>query len=313
MLAVVQQTISVTAPVFTMLFLGVVLKRFGLIDTGFINTASTLVFRGTLPTLLFLGIINADLSTALRPALLLYFVLATLGCFLLAWGWAIVRCPEADRGIYTQGAFRGNNGIVGLALATSLYGDYGLSVGAVLGGVVILTYNVLSAIILAIYSPQAKTDVWSLSKSIATNPLIIGVLLAIPFAAWQIPLPAWLLTSGGYFAQMSLPLALICIGATLTLDSLRQGSGMAVSSSLMKVLWLPLLATLGAGLCGFRGADLGILFVYFASPTAAASFVMAKAVGGNYQLAAAIIVITTLASVVSTNLGLLVLQWGGWV
>lgn len=313
MLAVVQQTISVTAPVFSMLFLGVALKRFGLIDAGFINTASTLVFRGTLPTLLFLGIIKADLSTALRPALLLYFVLATLGCFLLAWGWAILRCPEADRGIYTQGAFRGNNGIVGLALATSLYGDYGLSVGAVLGGVVILTYNVLSAIILAIYSPQAKTDVWSLSKSIATNPLIVGVLLAIPFAAWQIPLPAWLLTSGGYFAQMSLPLALICIGATLTLDSLRQGSGMAVSSSLMKVLWLPLLATLGAGLCGFRGADLGILFVYFVSPTAAASFVMAKAVGGNYQLAAAIIVITTLASVISTNLGLLILQWGGWI
>jgi len=313
MLAVVQQTISVTAPVFSMLFLGVALKRFGLIDTGFINTASTLVFRGTLPTLLFLGIIKADLSTALQPALLLYFVLATLGCFLLAWGWSVLRCPEADRGIYTQGAFRGNNGIVGLALATSMYGDYGLSVGAVLGGVVILSYNVLSAIILAMYSPQAKTDVWSLSKSIATNPLIVGVLLAIPFAAWQISLPAWLLTSGGYFAQMSLPLALICIGATLTLDSLRQGSGVAVSSSLMKVFWLPLLATLGAGLCGFRGADLGILFLYFVSPTAAASFVMAKAVGGNAQLAAAIIVITTLASVVSTNLGLLVLQWVGWI
>lgn len=313
MLDVVQQTISVTAPVFSMLFLGVALKRFGLIDTGFINTASTLVFRGTLPTLLFLGIIKADLSTALQPALLLYFVLATLGCFLLAWGWSVLRCPEADRGIYTQGAFRGNNGIVGLALATSMYGDYGLSVGAVLGGVVILSYNVLSAIILAMYSPQAKTDVWSLSKSIATNPLIVGVLLAIPFAAWQIPLPAWLLTSGGYFAQMSLPLALICIGATLTLDSLRQGSGVAVSSSLMKVFWLPLLATLGAGLCGFRGADLGILFLYFVSPTAAASFVMAKTVGGNAQLAAAIIVITTLASVVSTNLGLLVLQWVGWI
>ncbi|WP_445936963.1 AEC family transporter [Pseudomonas sp.] len=313
MLAIVQQTISVTAPVFSMLFLGVALKRLGLIDAAFINTASALVFRGTLPTLLFLGIVKADLNTALQPALLLYFVLATLGCFLLAWGWAILRCPEADRGIYTQGAFRGNNGIIGLALATSMYGDYGLSVGAVLGGVVILSYNTLSAIVLAIYSPQAKTDVWSLSKSIATNPLIVGVLLAIPFAAWQIPLPTWLLTSGGYFAQMSLPLALICIGGTLTLESLRESSGMAISSSLMKVLWLPLLATLGAWLWGFRDADLAILFLYFASPTAAASFVMAKAVGGNHQLAAAIIVLTTLATVVTTNLGLFVLQWAGWI
>lgn len=313
MLAVVQQTISVTVPVFSMLFLGVVLKRLGLIDAAFINTASALVFRGTLPTLLFLGIVQADLRTALQPALLVYFVLATLGCFLLAWGWAILRCPEADRGIYTQGAFRGNNGIIGLALATSMYGDYGLSVGAVLGGVVILSYNTLSAIVLAIYSPEAKTDVWSLTKNILSNPLIIGVLAAIPFAAWQIALPAWLLTSGEYFAQMSLPLALICIGGTLTLESLRESSGMAISSSLMKVLWLPLLATLGAWLWGFRDADLAILFLYFASPTAAASFVMAKAVGGNHQLAAAIIVLTTLATVVTTNLGLFVLQWAGWI
>lgn len=313
MLAVVQQTISVTAPVFSMLFLGVALKRLGLIDAAFINTASALVFRGTLPTLLFLGIVQADLRTALQPALLVYFVLATLGCFLLAWGWAILRCPEADRGIYTQGAFRGNNGIIGLALATSMYGDYGLSVGAVLGGVVILSYNTLSAIVLAIYSPDAKTDAWSLTKSILSNPLIVGVLAAIPFAAWQISLPDWLLTSGEYFAQMSLPLALICIGGTLTLESLRESSGMAISSSLMKVLWLPLVATLGAWLWGFRDADLAILFLYFASPTAAASFVMAKAVGGNHQLAAAIIVLTTLATVVTTNLGLFVLQWAGWI
>ena len=88
---------------------------------------------------------------------------------------------------------------------------------------------------------------------------------------------------------------------------------MAVGSSLMKMVWLPLFATLGAWACGFRDADLAILFLYFASPTAAASFVMARAMNGNYQLAAAIIVITTLAAVVTTNVGLLLLQWAGWV
>lgn len=313
MLAVVQQTLAITAPVFSMLFLGVGLKRLGWIDDAFINTASSLVFRGTLPALLFLGIVKADLSTALQPALLGYFVLATLMCFLIAWGWAIWRWPQVDRGIYTQGAFRGNNGIVGLALATSLYGDYGLSVGAVLGGVVILCYNTLSAMVLAIYSPHVKSGPWAIGKSILGNPLIIGVLAAIPIAYWRLPLPDWLMISTQYFAQMTLPLALICIGGTLTLASLRNSSGIAISSSLMKMVWLPLLATLGAWLCGFRGADLGILFLYFASPTAAASFVMARAVNGNHQLAAAIIVITTLAGVVTINLGLFLLQWLGWV
>ena len=313
MLAVIQQTLVVTAPVFAMLFVGVVLKRLGWIDTRFIDTASSLVFKGTMPVMLFLAILHADLQTALQPALLGYFLLATIVTFLLAWAWAILRVPHQERGVYTQGAFRGNNGILGLALATSLYGDYGLSVGGVLGGVVILAYNSLSAIVLAVYSRDAKADLRSILRSILTNPLIIGVVTAIPFAYWQIKLPAWLLTSGEYFASMTLPLALICIGGTLSLAALRKGSGLALSASLMKMVWLPLLATLGAFFCGFRDAELGILFLYFASPTAAASFVMAKASGGNHELASTIIVITTLMAVLTTNIGLLVLQWGGWI
>ncbi|WP_181035164.1 AEC family transporter, partial [Arthrobacter sp. B0490] len=130
---------------------------------------------------------------------------------------------------------------------------------------------------------------------------------------WQIDLPGWLMTSGQYFAQMTLPLALICIGATLSLDALRKSSGSALSSSLMKMVWLPALATLGAWAYGFRDAELGILFLYFASPTAAASFVMARAVNSNHQLAATIIVITTLMAALSINAGLFLLGWLGWI
>lgn len=121
------------------------------------------------------------------------------------------------------------------------------------------------------------------------------------------------MTSAGYFAKMTLPLALICIGGTLTLEALRERNGMALSSSLMKMVWLPLVATLGAWACGLRGPELGILFLYFASPTAAASFVMARAVNANAQLAAAIIVITTLIAALTINLGLLLLRWLGWI
>ena len=308
MSSLVVQTLGVTAPVFAMLFLGVVLKRIGWIDSAFIGSASTLVFKGSLPTLLFLSILQADLATALQPALILYFVLATIASFLLAWGWALWRCPQADRGVYVQGAFRGNNGIVGLALAGSLYGDYGLSLGSVLAGGVIIIYNTLSVVVLAIYSPSGNASLRSVCLSILRNPLIIGVAAAIPFAYWQVMLPEWLLTSAGYFAQLSLPLALICIGGTLSLNALHESSSTAISASLMKMLWLPLLATFGAWLWGFRGADLGILFLYFASPTAAASFVMARAVNSNYRLAATIIVITTLSSALTINAGLLLLS-----
>ena len=69
-------------------------------------------------------------------------------------------------GIYTQGAFRGNNGVIGLALAASMYGDYGISLGAILAALVILFYNTLSTIVLAVYSPVIKSDPWSICKSV---------------------------------------------------------------------------------------------------------------------------------------------------
>ncbi|WLH13593.1 AEC family transporter [Pseudomonas hefeiensis] len=313
MLAIFLETLNITAPVFAMLFLGTLLKRIYWINDNFIHMASSLVFNVTMPALLFLGILHADLHAALQPDLLIYFSIATLVCFAVAWGWAIWRCPHEDRGIYTQGAFRGNNGVIGLALAASMYGDYGISLGSILAALVILFYNTLSTIVLAVYSPVIKSDPWSICKSVVSNPLIISVVVAAPLAYWQIGLPNWFETSAKYLAQMTLPLALICIGGTLSLAALRKSGKMALSSSLVKMVGLPLLATLGAWLWGFRGAELGILFLYFGSPTAAASYVMARAADGNHELAAAIIVITTLMAAITTNLGIFVLQWGGWI
>src|SRR5690554_2006027 len=106
-----------------MVFIGLGLKRAGWIDGAFVTTASQLVFRGTMPALIFLSIIRADLDATLNPRLLGFFALATLGSFLFCWGWARLRVPHAERGVYIQGAFRGNCGIVGLALAAGMYGS----------------------------------------------------------------------------------------------------------------------------------------------------------------------------------------------
>lgn len=313
MWALTLQTLAITAPVFSMLFLGVLLKQLRWIDDQFVNTASSLVFKGTMPTLLFLAIVQADLSTALQPAVLIYFCLATLCGFALAWAWAAWRVPYADRGVYVQGAFRGNNGIIGLALASSLYGDYGLSLGGVLAGVMIVTYNVLSVFILALYSGNQRPSVRSIAYGIVTNPLILGVVLALPVAAWQWTLPDWLMQSGTYFAQMTLPLALICIGASLSVAMLKNCGSLAISSSLMKMLVTPVLLTAGAYAWGFRSVELGVLFLYFASPTAAASYVMARATGSNYELAAAIVMLTTVMAAVTSNVGIVLMQGLGWL
>lgn len=301
-------TLEITLPVFAMVFIGLVLKRAGWIDQGFVATAAALVFKATMPTLIFLSLIKADIETAFHPWLMVYFALATLATFLVSWAWALWRVSQADRGVYVQGAFRGNCGIVGLALAASMYGDYGLSAGGLLLGVVILSYNVLSVIVLAAYRPGKDANWRSIAMHVARNPLILAVLAALPFAILEIDLPGWLMTSGEYFASLTLPLALICIGATLSVSALRQSHGPAVGASVLKMVTLPLLATAGAWLMGFSGRELGLLFLFFASPTAAASFVMVKAMGGDAKLAANIIAISTLMASLTVTAGIFVLK-----
>lgn len=306
-------TLEVTLPVFAMVFIGLGLKRVGWIDTAFVTTASALVFKATMPTLIFLSLIKADIDTAFHPGMMAYFALATLATFLISWLWALWRVPSADRGVYVQGAFRGNCGIVGLALAASMYGEYGLSAGGLLLGVVIVSYNVLSVIILSAYRPGRSAAWRSIAAHIARNPLILAVLAALPLAIAEIELPTWLMTSGEYFASLTLPLALICIGATLSAGALRESRGTTLGASVMKMITLPVLATLGAWLAGFSGRELGLLFLFFASPTAAASFVMVKAMGGDDRLAANIIALTTLMASLTITLGVFGLRVAGLI
>ncbi|HTN32728.1 MAG TPA: AEC family transporter [Marinobacter sp.] len=311
--AIFLQTLETTLPVFAMVFIGLGLRVIGWINQEFVNTASMLVFKATLPTLVFLSIIRTDLNTALNPALLIFFTGATLVSFVLTWLWAIWRIPAEDRGVYVQGAFRGNCGIVGLALAASLYGDYGLSAGAILLGLVVISYNALSVVVLVAYQPAQATSLKRIFRDIFRNPLILSVIAAIPFAWFEIRLPTWVMTSGDYFASLTLPLALLCVGATVSLNALRSNSQTSMSASLMKMVFLPVACTGTAWLSGFRGAELGLMFLFFASPTATTSFVMVKVLGGSDRLAANIIAMTTLMASVTITIGVFVLKSVGLI
>ncbi|MDO6825025.1 AEC family transporter [Marinobacter sp. 1_MG-2023] len=311
LISIFLQTLETTLPVFAMVFIGLGLRRIGWIDDSFVHTASALVFKATLPTLVFLSIIKADLNASLNPNLLIFYLFATLASFGLTWLWARWKVVHEDRGVYVQGAFRGNCGIVGLALAANLYGEFGLSAGGILLGIVILSYNALSVIVLTAYQPGHSPQWNRILQDILRNPLILSVFAAIPVAWLDLKLPNWVMTSGDYFASLTLPLALLCIGATISFSALRSDSSTAFSSSLMKMVILPVLCTGAAWAIGFSGPELGLMFLFFASPTAAASFVMAKALGGNDRLAANIIAITTLMASVTITLGVFILKSAG--
>lgn len=305
------QILSITAPVFSMVLMGMVLSHLKLVDDTFVRTASNLIYRATMPTLFFLSIWQADLQQSLRPSLIFFMSLGTLLCFGLAWWWASRKLPYGQRGAFIQGSFRGNCGVLSFALVASYYGEYGQSVGGVLVGFTILLFNVLSVFTLSYYSSTMEFSIKKMFKEFGTNPLIIGVLLGLVSSAIKLDIPIWIHTSAKYFSGMTLPLALICVGATLSITGLKDSGAASAQATAIKVAIAPLVACLLAWVFGVEGRDLVILWMFLASPTAAASFAMALAAGADGKLAANIIALSTLVAMGSMTFGIYALRmWG---
>ena len=115
--------IGVTGPVLLILLLRIVLRRRGVIGEAFIATGDKLVFTVTLPLMLFFSLATRDPSEILRPGLALFAVFSVFSSIALLY-WLAPRFVEAEKlPVFIQGAFRGNLGIVGLALLISAYGS----------------------------------------------------------------------------------------------------------------------------------------------------------------------------------------------
>lgn len=308
LISAIIHSLEITAPVFVVIFLGWLFYRRKLINDDFVNTASQLVFKITLPLLIFLNIIKSDLSGVFDSKILIYALIITFIAFLfLVWRAKFISAIE-DKGVFIQGAFRGNLAIMGMALINNQFGQVGIAKAALLLAVLIVEYNILSVIALSLWRKGAKPSFVKIAKDMFSNPLVISVIAALLSYELNIKFPDWILNTGSYFANMTLPLALLCIGASLKFYTLIHLDRTTSLASVYKVLILPIIMSFGAYLIGFRNMDLAILFIFFGAPSATVSFVMAKVMQGNAFMAANIVALTTLMSVFSISLGLFFLE-----
>ncbi|UMO86463.1 AEC family transporter [Pectobacterium sp. PL64] len=304
---------NVTMPNLLMLFMGVALRKIGLLNDAFCDAAMRLVFNLSLPCLLFFSVASNHQSFSDQWPLVLYGTLGTLATFLLLEIAAVRLIKEpTERGIFVQGGFRSNTGIMGLAFAVSAYGEEGVAVGSLYLVVTVIMFNALSVITLTRSlqrkSPDQRISVLMLLRGIATNPLIIGLLCGAAYAQSHLPMPGVIKQTGSFISSMALPLALLCAGASLEWRSMFRSSNVAMLASVAKLLVVPGLLTFGGWLVGFRGVELGIIFLFSSTPTASGSYVMTRAMGGNATLAANIIGLTTAGAFFVIALGLYVLR-----
>jgi len=309
-------SINAVAPIFIIVFFGIFLKKKNIINDNFTSVSTNVVFKIALPALMFKDVAATDFKSVFDIKLIAYSLAGTVVLFLLLYAVCTFLVTDRQaRGAFIQGVFRGNYAIIGIPLAYSAFGQAGLIKGAVLLAFVIPLYNVLAVIVLSVTSPKrdSSKSTSNIFINILTNPLIIAIVLALPFSYFQVQLPQVIMKAVDYMSALAIPLALLGMGGSFSFASIKRNFSLGISAAVMKIAVTPVIFTLVAYYLGFRRVELGVLFILFGAPTAVSSYIMAKAMDSDSDLAANIVLMTTMGSVLTTFAGIYILKTLGLI
>jgi malonate transporter len=303
-------------PVFLLLLLGFAMLRTGLVPAeGWVGLERVLYYAA-FPALIVVSLSRATLSGSSATGL----VLAMLGAQVLVTAMAVALRPILIHRLggtgpgftsVVQGVVRWNT-LVALAVIGSLFGSEAVSLAAFGLAVMIPVANIVSVASLVIDGePEGGASAATrpgallplILRQLATNPLVIAVAIGITIAATGLGLPKILRTSLDLLGQASIATGILCVGAGLDPRQIRPDVPVILATALKLVVTPALMLGFGA-LAGLEPLALSVLAVCGAVPTASASYVLARRMGGDAPLMARIVATQTLMAVFTLPLAL---------
>ncbi len=307
--------INTLAPVFLLIALGAVLRKARFLSAELITGLNRLVYWVGLPALLFykIAIADYDFQTAGRTFMVVFLgMLASIvAAYIIAY---LLRVPAASIGTFVQGAYRGNLLYIGLPIIIySFHGSQNAeqmqNTAAIVLGFIVPFYNILAVIVLLASQHKIDRHIFTkIFRSVLANPLLIACVAGIIYSASALKIPIAAARTIEAVGQMALPLALLAIGATLAQGQITGQKNFAFIASIIKIALTPLIGFCFALLIGLGGGETRIALIYLACPTAVLSFIMAENLGGDAKMAAAIVFISTVLSIISIGIVVAVFQ-----
>ena len=313
--------INATAPIVLMVVVGYFLKKIGLLDATLGKALNKLVFRVFLPAMLFLNMYKIQSFTEINFTFVWYTIGITIVLFVIAIPTVRAMTKEnPKRGALLQSVFRANYALVGIPLATSLFGEKGGIMATVLSAFIIPVFNTLAVIGLCLFASDKKPGIKKILIGVAKNPLIQSI--ALGFVALGIR--AVFIKCGISFrltdiepvyktlnnlSSVATPLALLVLGAQFELSAIPELKkyitfGIAVRNFIVPFLGLALAYILGC----FEGAHFATFVAVFCTPVAVSSVPMAQEMDADVNLAGQLVIWSTVFSAISIFLASYVLK-----
>ena len=283
-------------PLIILIAMGYAFKRVQFLTDEFWRGAEKLNYLILFPVLLFnnLAYIKLELATfaQMLVALFIVIIMSTLTLWIVK---ALFHIPIARFGVYVQSHIRFNT-YMGLSIISLLFGAQGMQMFAMIIALTIPLVNVISVLA---FSQGQGLKTTQILLSLIKNPLILGCVVGIVFNLLQLSLFSGVEQLFKILASMSLPLGLISVGAALQFAELKHDYSRLLLNTLGRLLLMPCLAYLICSVLNLNQFETTILVVFFALPTASASYILTRYFQGDSQLMAGIISLQTLCFAVT--------------
>lgn len=294
------------APIFLLIVLGHVLRRNGIPNIDFWNMNDKLVYWVLFPCLLFSKTSTMDVEFGDAAP----YLTAGVGAFIAASVFSIIsaKTTRLENPIVSsvlQGGAR-HNTFIALAVAERIYGAEGLATAALMTAVLIPVTNVLvvTSMVVLHGGPREGGFLMPILRDLGRNPLLVSCTLGLAYNLTGFGEMPVLHESVELLGLASLPIVLLCIGANLRAESFKAAGLPLVLSLIAKMLVFPAATILLAAFFELSLLQTSILLIYSAVPTASSAYTLARQMGGDAPLMAAIITIQTVVSFITLPLTL---------
>ncbi|MGM0832468.1 AEC family transporter [Halomonas qinghailakensis] len=291
-------------PLFLLILLGAAIGYCRWPSAGFWPQMERLIYFVLFPAMLISTLATADVSQV-PVARLALVLLGTMGIFgLVLWRFRgyLGLTPAAFTSVF-QGAVRFNT-YVGVAGAAALHGSTGATVAAVAVALMVPVVNVMCVASFVAAGTLGSASLGQSALALAKNPLILACLAGVGLNLSGVGLPGWSQDTVGLLGAAALPLGLIAVGVALRPAALLRLDRGVIATNSIKLLLMPALVLLLANLVGLEPISRDVALLFAALPTATSAYILARQLGGDAELMAAIITGQTLLAMLTLPLWL---------
>ena len=304
------QIVFSIAPIFLLIVLGYLLRRNGIPNVDFWNLNDKLVYWVLMPALIFYKTSTSQFSLDLVGS----YAIVILGAFFCAVAFSLVSglafgYSKPVRSSILQGCAR-HNTFIAIAVADTIFGVEGLSL-AILGTALLIPVTNVTVVSLmtVILSEGGKTGYLKpIARDLVRNPLLLAVGAGTSINLLDVGTIPVLHETTALMGNAAVPIVLMCVGANLRIRGMQSSFGPMLISGFGKLLLFPAVILLLSQALGLSTLETSVALIFGAAPTGSAAYTLARQMGGDAPLMAAIVTIQTAIVFVSLPATIKVVQ-----